>query len=227
MGSQTPRRPPRRAHSDEGKSYIPPENHDNQALIYFLIHVEQMPSLSSYALSPMGIFAELFENLAPPSDPLYHSTDYQRYLSALEHKLESIAYTSDRVQPELKGQMGLSQLANLIYLERISRNCSGPSPKIDKWSATAFEVLAKARPFKHLVLLLLFGLEARTEERRIVILNVVEATSKVMRSRGIPILLNMLQTAWNQDDLMPGSYINYSKKLDFLISSNKGLPAFF
>jgi hypothetical protein len=62
---------------------------------------------------------------------------------------------------------------------------------------SALKVLTKGVSFRHFLLLLIFGLEARSDERRILMLYIIAQTAKYPGSRNIPLLLTILQSAWN------------------------------
>ena len=122
--------------------------------------------------------------------------------------------------------VALFRLAALVYLERTAHNFSGQSPKLDAWTGSAFDLIASLRACKHGFPLFVFGCEARTDARRIVILDAINETAKRTRSLNMQSLLRILQTIWNQDDLEVGHELDYNDKLDTILSLCETVPSF-
>lgn len=185
----------------------------------------QVQILSPYTLSFLNIGSEIFENILTPSHPRYHTEDYQEYLSSLESRLQQLCHRHQKGH-ESKIDRILFPQAALIYFERMSKSCSGHSSKIDGWAESAFGILSETRAVRHPFLLFLLGLEARTDDRRIIILQTIQQSSKTMNSKNIELLLGLLQSAWNQDDLTTNRDVPYDRKLDVIFSTYKSAPAF-
>lgn len=154
----------------------------------------------------------------------HHSEEYQNHVSFLEVELHKLSFylrscnsPPDRV---------LFPLVSLIYLERVSKDFSGSSATIENWTESAFQILHKAGKCRYPFLMLVLGMEARTDDRRMVMLRVIHETSKTMNPRNTDLLLHVLHAAWNQDDLMVDQDLDYTRKLNMIFSSYKSVPTF-
>lgn len=74
--------------------------------------------------------------------------------------------------------------------------------------------------------MLVLGMEARTDDRRMIMLRAIHETSKTMNPRNTDLLLHVLQAAWNQDDLMIDQDLDYTNKINMIFSSYNSVPAF-
>ena len=173
----------------------------------------------------MGL--EVFGGLLASSNSQYHTEKYLEYVNSLETRLLALLEVAQGDLKSTPDQI-LFPLVSLIYLERVSRNCSGKGKKIDTWVDSGFEILHEMPFCRHPMLLLFLGLEARTDVHRTDILRVIHATKKRTNMRNIELLLGMLESAWNQDDLSidQNELMPYNTKLNTLVSAYEGVPAF-
>jgi len=74
--------------------------------------------------------------------------------------------------------------------------------------------------------LLMVGCEARTDIQRIRVLKHIEKATKMSSVRSLHELRNILEQIWVQDDLAMDYYLDYSTKLDAVISSYQVMPSF-
>jgi len=119
----------------------------------------------------------------------------------------------------------LYKLATLIYLERQSTNFSGESAEIKSWSDKAFPLLAQLSGFDQPFPLFILGCEARTDEQRDIVLELISKTELVALSRNLQYVTHLIQSIWVQDDLADGT-LDYRDKLDNIFSSMEIVPSF-
>lgn len=183
--------------------------------------------------------ADIFQNIVDSSHPQYHSLEYRKDIEALEHELESIlngrlVNEADRIDFSTLTSgnhrqvaiLEVYRLAALIYLERASRNFSGTSPKLDAWASAAFELLTVLGICRHGFPIFIIACEARTDEQRIIILDCLEKTQADKYSTGMQIVKDMIQSAWNLEDLETELEVDYMAKLDVVISGCETMPSF-
>jgi hypothetical protein len=120
----------------------------------------------------------------------------------------------------------LYQLAALLYLERVSRNFSGASDMTSSLTESAFTILKQLDSCNVPLPLFILGLEARTDEQRIIVLGLIERTRKTSLSKSLENVHSMLQAAWTQDDLETDKDLDYVLKLDTLVTSHLIIPTF-
>lgn len=113
----------------------------------------------------------------------------------------------------------------MIYLERQSTNFSGQSEEIDSWSNKAFTLLTELSEFSQPFPLFILGCEARTDEQRTIILELISRTELVARSRNLQYVAHIIRSVWVQDDLADMT-LDYRGKLDSIFSSMEIVPSF-
>jgi hypothetical protein len=117
----------------------------------------------------------------------------------------------------------LYQLAALIYLERVSRGFSGQSTELNRYAERAFTILSGMGTCELPFPLFIFGCEAQSDDRRTVLLDMLQQSAPVRSLEGVA---QMLQAIWAQDDLETEHELDYLMKLDIVLSSNFIFPAF-
>lgn len=169
-----------------------------------------------------------------PTDPCYHSEQYETVLRCLHNKIANVAFSASESRSDTPfdvssawvSRMNLLKLAALIYLKRASRNFSGNSPEIDAMVEEAYVLLDDLQTFNLAFPLLVIGCEARTDEQRIKILQHIERAMRTSTLRSLHGLHDILQQIWVQDDLAIDYELDYSKRLDVIISSYQIMPSF-
>jgi hypothetical protein len=116
-------------------------------------------------------------------------------------------------------------LATLVYLERQSNNFSGRSEEIDAWTDRAFALFTRLSGFDQPFPLFIFGCEARTDEQRMNILELISRTEQVPMSKNLQSVTQIILSVWVQDDLADGA-LDYFSKLDAIFSSMEIIPSF-
>jgi hypothetical protein len=119
----------------------------------------------------------------------------------------------------------LYKLATLTYLERQSTNFSGQSTEIESWTSKAFPLLAQLTELGQPFPLFILGCEARTDEQRCIILELISRTELVACSRNMQYVAHIIRSCWVQDDLADGT-LDYDEKLGSIFSSMKIVASF-
>ncbi|KAH8705764.1 fungal-specific transcription factor domain-containing protein [Talaromyces proteolyticus] len=182
----------------------------------------------------LRLLYELFKTTLKPSDPGYHTREYTQSLKSLGERIRGVQtnINSSRGAPQNDIEphatvVELYKLASLIYLERVSSNFSGQSNMISSHAERAFQLLETIKDGQVPFPLFVLGCEAKTEGRRILILDLIEKAGKISRSRSLAGLHRMVQAAWTQDDLVEhDNDLDYVLKLDAIITSNNIIPTF-
>jgi hypothetical protein len=204
------------------------------AVQYILVRasfVREIPNISVNAHPIVQLLFEVSDTAMYPTDPRYVKAEYQEYLDDLRSRLENVssrtdAYSSsqDALQ-HTESLLELTRLAGLIYLERVSRNLSGQSPKITSWTRQGLEIIAKLDSCLCPFALLILGCEADKDEDRIVILDLYARMEKKPHFRSFLEVKALIQTAWNQQDLADDQELEYIHKLNLVLSSRDVVPS--
>jgi hypothetical protein len=188
------------------------------------------PSTSKF----LNLVYDVFESILTSSDPRYRTKEYDKSLKGLELRIQNFRATKIIDSPTKPGDIKslmpkqneteLYMLSLLVYLERTARNFSGHSAKLTSYVDEAFEVLSRLETCISPFPLLILGCEARSEERRMIILELMDDIDT--QSQSLQGVSRMLQAIWTQDDLATERELDYAMKLDTVISSYPIMPTF-
>ncbi|KAH3917496.1 hypothetical protein HBI56_108600 [Parastagonospora nodorum] len=205
------------------------------ALQYILAQssfIHGVPGISAHAHPVIQLVAEVSAIGLYSYAPGYFSAEYQQHLDELHLKLESVSTTpvgleaSSKVINHEQKLLELVRIAGLIYLERVSRNFSGQSSKLETWTTTALSILAQIETCLSPFALFFIGCELNNDEDRLVILNLLARMEKKAHMKSFLEVRLLIQTAWNQEDLAEGD-LDYIHKLNLVMSSRDVVPSLF
>lgn len=163
---------------------------------------------------------------------MYHTEDYRKYIELLEWKIRNVADLSESAlptqpqsKPDISTVVKLLQLTTLIYLERTATQLSGPSEKLTRLLDEAYATLRSIQTCQWPFPLLICACEARDDEERKVIADLVTQTESTAKVKNLRNLKSIIRFVWTQDDLAegPGSYTD---KITALISMSDSVPSF-
>jgi hypothetical protein len=180
------------------------------------------------------LLSEICDTLLDPWDPESHDEGYQGRLKALEYNINSLpvsALTSSTTSAELSAAdlQEIYQMTTLIYLARASQSPWEPSTtELDSVIDRAFAVPTRGHSCDHFFPLLILACEARTDEQRAMILDVIDRTEKTAYTRSMEDVKALVRSFWVQQDLYADDdlVLNYLGLMKAVISSNSALPSF-
>lgn len=177
------------------------------------------------------MLSEISDTLLDPSDPEYHSDDYRQYLKVLEWRVRNVQMngselTSNTNEVNSAKTTKLYQLAVLIYITRTSENSTDQSEKIIEWVAEGFTIMSQLNTCKAPFPLFAFGCEARNDEMRTVVLNLICATEREAHIQSLERVKSMLEFIWVQNDLV-NVRMDYTDQLSRIFGLSDILPAMF
>ncbi|TGJ78719.1 hypothetical protein E0Z10_g10049 [Xylaria hypoxylon] len=161
----------------------------------------------------INVLSEVCEVLLDPSDPRSQEVEYKDRLRALEWKVDNLPPSSsttivtEESINELKLTAQLYRIATRVYLARVSQDPLDSSVNLDS---------------------LVDRCEARTEEQRAAILNLIDRTEKSGYARPMMTFRAQVQAFWIQRDLHADNDLipNYLNLMKAAISSNHALPSY-
>lgn len=148
-------------------------------------------------------------------------------LSSIRRELQQDASPYDLgSQSESVAVKELFVLAALLYMEKKSKQLVGTSSKTDQWIADAFLILSRIEYCNKPFPLFIFGFDARTDSRRLVVLSVIDQTIKKANAGagGLVSLRKLLVKLWIQDDLNGGGNIDFESNSCFFLSNCNFVP---
>ncbi|EWG51666.1 hypothetical protein FVEG_10573 [Fusarium verticillioides 7600] len=193
----------------------------------------QPESLTGAPHEILYLLSEAFNAVTVPSDPRYETKAHRSHLEILDWKLRNLEKkvpdsnsSADTKHPAFDLVVELYRLSTLIYLRRASAGILPLDQKFTTWVGQAFELLEKLPACQWPFPLLIFGCEAESDRQRMIILDVMERTTKNLQYRNIATVKGVIQTVWVQKDLYAED-MNYVRKLGVILSStHKSVPAF-
>lgn len=120
----------------------------------------------------------------------------------------------------------LYQLAMLLYLDRSSEGLIDQPIRTQQQIDQAFAIFPRLRSCKQQFPIFVVGYEARTDEQRAIVLDIISRTEKMNLSRSFTHCKSLLQAVWAQDDLAQWNGISHRGKLIALMSHCATIPPF-
>jgi hypothetical protein len=176
------------------------------------------------------LLSEIYDTLLDPWDPRSHNEEYHNRLKALEDRIGSLPImpvsTSSGADDAVAVQV--YQMATRIYFVRASQSSWKLSTEIDSLIDNVFAGPLPAHACGHFFPVFVLACEARTDERRTSILNLIDRTERSVQIRSIEGLRRTIQSIWVQQDLHSDSdlLLNYLGIMTRVISSSNALPSF-
>lgn len=165
---------------------------------------------------------------AIPPESKDNVDDHKGFLGVLDWRIRSLPLpkeVSDDDDYEVL-VMKVYQLAMLLYLARSSDGLIDQPIRTQQHMDQAFAIFPRLSSCKHQFPIYVIGCEARTDEQRAVILDVIDRTEKMGASRSLSYCKTLLQAIWAQDDLAEWNNISYREKLTSVMSHYAVAPAF-
>ncbi|KAB5542476.1 fungal-specific transcription factor domain-containing protein [Coniochaeta sp. 2T2.1] len=186
--------------------------------------VRSEPSKSA---PPALVLIELLSNVCDAvSQPTPQTADHKTFLKILDWRIRTTTIpptpqdTSDT--PLI---LELYQLALLVYINRANPKLQ-PAARTQQHIDRAFELFPQVRACDRQFPVFVLGCEARGDEQRAAVLDLIARTERGVSSRSFNYVRILLQAVWAQDDLAAGGEIDYLQKISFVISCCRILPTF-
>ena len=156
--------------------------------------------------------------------------DFKNFLEVLDWRIRSLPIRKfvddkDHFSDDATLVMQLYQLAILLFLNRNFEALIDQPMRTQQHIDKAFAILPRLSSCKQQFPIYVIGCEARTDEQRAVVLDVISRT-KESSSRSLNYCKRILQAVWAQDDLADGTSIGYRDKLTVVISHCLIVPSF-
>ncbi|KAI1308374.1 fungal-specific transcription factor domain-containing protein [Xylaria venustula] len=194
----------------------------------------KLPLFQNRPHAILNVLSEICEVLLDPSDPRSQKAEYKDRLKALEWKVDNLpslpplASELDESSDEVELTAQLYRLSTRVYLARASQDPRQPPVDLDDLIDSAFAGPVQSCHCKHFFPLLIIAGEARTEEQRAAILNLIDRTENYGYVRSMKAFRSQVQSFWIQQDLhLDGDIIlNYLGLMKAVVSSDRALPSY-
>ncbi|KAH4009725.1 hypothetical protein HBI40_242230 [Parastagonospora nodorum] len=157
--------------------------------------------------------------------------NYKNFVGVIDWRIRTvpmlkITHDDNDVLDNVALLMHLYQLAMLVFLNRRSEGVIDQPIRTQDYIDKAFALLPRLSFCKQQFPIHVIGCEARTDEQRAVILDVISRTEKMSLSRSFSYCRRILQAVWAQDDLREGNKISHRDMLTSVIGHCVIVPAF-
>ncbi|KAI4867611.1 hypothetical protein F4820DRAFT_467503 [Hypoxylon rubiginosum] len=182
---------------------------------------------STFAI--LGLLSEVCDTVStrpPDVASTEESKNYRGFLQILDWKIRNIPISAAADDgSETATVVELYQLALLVYLHRLSGKLLDEPVKTQQRIEKAFAMFSEIGSCERQFPVFILGCEARTDDQRAVILDLISRTDKNVSSRSFLYVRLLLQAVWAQDDLADRE-LHYWDKLSSIISCASILPTF-
>lgn len=148
--------------------------------------------------------------------------DYRNFLQVLEWRLNNIVISNESLDPMV---IEVYRLAILVYVNRVSANVLDHATKTQQHIDKAFELLSRLGSCERQFPVFILGCEARTDEQRAIIIDLISRTETKDSSRYFIHINMLLEIIWKQTDLANGG-LDYWDKLTSVVSCCTVVPSF-
>ncbi|KAG7145941.1 hypothetical protein HYQ46_005263 [Verticillium longisporum] len=179
----------------------------------FCSQVSNLPPPIFCMLNLLSQVCDAVSSSAIPLDTSGGVGDYKSFLEVLDWRIRSLSIP--KVPDDDNRASDDSTLDLIDQPVRTQQN-------IDK----AFAILPRLSFCRQQFPIHVIGCEARTDEQRAAVLDVISRTEKMSSSRSLNYCKRILQAVWAQDDLVNGCNIGYREKLSSVISHCLIVPSF-
>ncbi|OAX79763.1 hypothetical protein ACJ72_05917 [Emergomyces africanus] len=193
------------------------------------LYCKSLMESGSILQSRQSIVNDLLRLLARGCDTMSKSPDitspedkgeYEESMRALGSQIKSLPIGKSS-HPTLE----LFHLATLVYLNRATGNLLEADSQTHYRISRALALLSHEVSCEHQFPLFILGSEARTEEDRRMILDLMARTEGTAASRALFLTEALINHVWVQDDLADRE-LDYMMKMDAIISTCSVLPSF-
>ncbi|KAM9885485.1 zinc-finger transcription factor [Verticillium dahliae] len=209
-----------------GSSDLPPAPTD-----FFCPQVSKLPPPIFCMLNLLSQVCDAVSSSAIPLNTSGGVGDYKSFLEVLDWRIRSLSIPQvpdddSRASDDTTLVMQLYQLAILLFLDRCFEDLIDQPVRTQQNIDKAFAILPQLSFCKQQFPIHVIGCEARTDEQRAAVLDVISRTEKMSSSRSLNYCKRILQAVWAQDDLVNGCNIGYREKLSSVISHCSMIPSF-
>lgn len=165
----------------------------------------------------------------PPAAPAEQLNKHHTNIQTLAWRIQNIDISAHREKAansiECARTAELFQQSMLVYLTRVTGNLLEPVHTTDQRVHQALLTFSQLDICERQFPLFIFGCEARTDDERCVVLELIDRTEKSASSRSLFLVKRLIMSTWVQDDLAGGD-LGYMDKLSAMISCCTIMPTF-
>jgi hypothetical protein len=191
-------------------------------------------------INTIGCSADILETIAricdhvlDREDPIRNSVEHIEAVDRFERRLTNVKQyinqegemmTSDQEETYKVGE--LYRLAGLVYLYRACKRLPSIDSKVKTAVETGLSILASLNTCTRSFPLVIIGCEARCDEDRLVVLDLLRRTLGCRETGNIAGARIFVEASWAQDDIHGEEELDYVRKFDAIMGLSKYRPSF-
>ncbi|KAI1321683.1 fungal-specific transcription factor domain-containing protein [Xylariaceae sp. FL0255] len=183
-----------------------------------------------HSLGIIELLSDLFDAISTSPAVMTsaeNSSEHKSFLKIIDWKIRNFAVlemVEDTTDDALMNAE-IYKLAMLVYLSRASDDMLSQAAITQQYIDQAFARFAKMDSCHRQLPLFVLGCEARTDDQRMTVLDLISRSGTRTASRSLEQIKILMEALWAQDDLS-SSEIKYTAKLDYLFSCCRNIPSF-
>jgi len=203
--------------------------------VFSPLRQEALPSLGC-SLEMLDVFSRIIDVVLDRCDPRYLSPEHLKAIRALELRLDRLEQRGEeepRIQPDGSFKLvptcmlpEMYRLAAYIYLERMGRGLTELTEKLSQLVDAAYATLGELEACERPLPLFIVALEARSDDQRLAILDMVEKSLRKRPLGNIQLVEQMIKSAWVQQDLCEDGEVDQFAIFNAVVSAHRLPPSF-
>ncbi|KAI9036247.1 uncharacterized protein KD926_002156 [Aspergillus affinis] len=185
-----------------------------------------IPSTASSFGTTVQLLSEVCDIVAVrplQTAPAEQLSQYIANAQILAWRINNIPEDENTINPKLPKMTELFQLSMLIYLSRATGNLFEPPYMTEQRIRHALAMLSDLNTCERQFPLFVIGCEARTDDERGKVLDLIDRTEDSTSSRSLFLVKELIKSIWVQDDLADRE-VDYMDKLTWCGLSRHALP---
>lgn len=178
----------------------------------------------------LSLLSEVCNTLLDPRDPRSHSEEYHDHLGTLDRRIGSVSTKSASATWSTDAELAVEvfQTATRVYLARASQSPWETPKDLDALIDKAFAGPIQDCSCPHSFPLFILACEARGDDQRTAILNLIDRAERNGYVRSKTWLRGKIQSIWVHQDLHADSdlLVNYGSVVGAVINSSDTVPSF-
>ncbi|KAF2430598.1 hypothetical protein EJ08DRAFT_239139 [Tothia fuscella] len=181
----------------------------------------------------LSIIPRISDNVRSRADTNHSQIETVEALNMLERRLTHLKQYVDQDDGSDRSSQHrhalniaeLYRLASLVYLQRAGKGYPTNKPGVLSLVNAGFEIIATLQTCPRVFPLIILGCEARSDEDRMIILELLRKTENSRRIGNFSRARRFIEASWAQDDLHTGE-LDYVQKFDTIMSRSEDMPSF-
>ncbi|KAM9882761.1 hypothetical protein VDGL01_03074 [Verticillium dahliae] len=230
-------RAPRQEAKDDAAEYTKPTHNPwttvDDRLLDTSAHYMKEGLRHNIMFEPLNVLSSVVAELVPRHDRAARTTQYRTRVRELGHQVRKMRTSGDQMTGDAVAKVRAAKaeayrISTIIYMSRVTGESVVPESDIPSLVERGLRMTSLISSCERPLPLLILGSEARTDEARVRVLDLLGAANDRGRDRDLRSVRWLLHALWTQDDLASDEdrEVDYIDKLSYVFSSSVLVPHF-